>query len=346
MHYHEATQEIAAGKISPLYLLYGDDEFMAAEVLGALRNAILTPETEAFNYQMFEPGPTQIAQGLSLCQTMPFFAERRLVLLREVALLGAKRKKSEQAEEESTETGDLDADLLLRYVAAPVPFTTLVITAGDSLDTRRRVTKALMQAGTAVECKALKEQEAAAWAQDRAGRLGNRMSLEAAALLVDKAGTDLRALTSELEKLHLYVGHGKEIRPGDVEALVAGSGQSSIFALVDSLGDRNAGQALRVLDNMLLYGEPPLRILFMITRQIRMILLTRAMEARHVNPREAAGRVGVPPFLYQKLQRQARRFGRAELVAAMQRLLKADLALKSSQEPEIVLQTLIVELAG
>jgi DNA polymerase-3 subunit delta len=347
LNYQEAIAEIRAGKIRPIYLLYGSETYMETAVIDALRQAICTPETEMFNYQVVEAGPGQVAQGIGLCQTMPFLAERRLVVLRELPLLSAKRKKGDSdAESETADAGDDDTEALIRYAANPVSFTTLVITAGESVDTRRRATKALLGAGPAIECKPMKEPEAAAWAQDQAGRLGSRMGLEAATLLVDKVGTDLRAIMSELEKLQMYVGAGKEIRSQDVETLVPGSGQSSIFDLVDALGDRAAANALRVLDKMLLYGEPPLRILFMITRQVRMILLTRTLENRRMHPKDAAARVGVPPFLFQKLQRQARRFSRQELVRAMERLLQADLALKSGHDPQVVLQTLIIELAG
>ena len=101
MNQSEALAEVQSGALRPVYLLYGGEPFLEEELLRAMRSAIVQPETADFNYHLVDPAPDQIPSALSIARTQPFFAERRLVVVRECPAFQAARRSS--ADEEETQ---------------------------------------------------------------------------------------------------------------------------------------------------------------------------------------------------------------------------------------------------
>ncbi|WP_374711477.1 DNA polymerase III subunit delta [Symbiobacterium terraclitae] len=354
MHYHEALTEIGQGRIRPVYLVHGGEPFLIEEVHRALRAAVVRPESADFNYHVLEPGPDQIAQALSLAETQPFFAERRLVVVKDCPVIVPRRKGGAEKEappgvgegspDEAEPSGGGDG-ALLHYLKAPVPSTVLLFTAG-AVDARRKVTKALAAAGAVVECRPLKPEDAVMWVQNRAQSRGKHLNTRAAGLLVERVGTDLRLLDGELEKLVLYAGKAREIQARDVERMVANMAETEIFRLTDAVLHRDRARAIALLDRLLRQVDHPLQLLVAITNRFRQVLLVKALEDRGLNRRDAAAQAHMHPYAYGKLADHARAVPRSQVHRALERLLEADLAMKSGFDPRLTLETVVVELMG
>ncbi|WP_273379584.1 DNA polymerase III subunit delta [Symbiobacterium thermophilum] len=341
MQYHEVLDEIGRGILRPVYLVYGEEGFLVEEVYRALRAAVVHPETADFNFHVLEPGPDQLSQALSLAQTQPFFAEKRLVVVKECPAI-VPRRRGGSDEQAPADAGDA---ALLGYLKAPVASTVLLFLAAQ-VDVRRKTTKALMAAGAAVECRPLKPEDAAMWAQRRAQSEGKRLGGQAAHLLVERVGTDLGLLARELEKLVLYVGPAGEIRAADVETMVSAVAETEIFRLSDAVLRRERARAVALLERLLQQVDHPLQLLSALTGRFRQLLLVKALAARRLSPKEAAQLAHMHPYAYGKLAEHAATVDRAEIVRALKRLLEADLAIKSGYDPRLTLETVVAELVG
>lgn len=350
MEQRAALQQIRQGEIKPVYLLYGQESFLVDEVVQALKAAILTPETADFNESVHNPGAEQLGGALQMAQTPPFFGERRLVWVKEAPFFSAKRRKgsSEEAEEESSdEKAPAGAEeALLRYLKEPVPSTCLVFLAGESVDSRKKTTKAVGALGGAVECQALKPDDATMWAQSRASSAGKRLGAQAASLLVEKLGADLRLIDMELKKLALYVGEQKEIDRQAVDLLVGGVAETEIFRLTEAVMLKQRARAMQLLDQVLRQVDHPLQVLAALTNRFRQILQVKALQGRHLPPREAAALIKMHPYVYEKMGASVRQYEREEILTALCRLLEADLAMKSGADAQVTLEALVVELMG
>jgi len=341
VHYHEALAEIRSGRFRPVYLVYGEETFLVEEVYRALRAAIVRPETADFNFHVLEPGPDQLSQALSLAQTQPFFADRRLVVVKDCPAIVPRRKAG--AEEEAQ--GDAGDANLLAYLKAPVSSTVLLFLAA-SVDARRKTTKALMAAGGAVECQPLKTEDAVMWVQQRAQSEGKRLGTQAANMLVERVGPDLGLLAGELEKLVLYVGGAREIRPADVETMVANLAETEIYRLSDAVLKRDRARAVALLERLLQQVDHPLQLLSALTNRFRQLLLVKALAERRLPRREAAQLAHMHPYAFGKLADHAATVDREQITAALRRLLEADLAMKSGFDPRLTLETVVAELMG
>ncbi|MFZ5826652.1 MAG: DNA polymerase III subunit delta [Bacillota bacterium] len=344
MHYREAQDEIRAGKFRPVYLVYGGEDFLKEELFRALRAAIVQPETADFNYHVLDPSADQLSQALALAQTQPFFAERRLVVVKDCPAIVPSRKKADDEGDGDDEKPAGGADeALLQYLKAPAPSTCLLFLAG-SIDSRRKTTKALIASGGAVECQPLRDEDAVMWVQTRAQSKGKKMLSLAARGLVDKIGPDLRLLDGELEKLSLYAGDAREITPDDVESVVSNLAETEVYRLTEAVMLKQRTKALAMLEQTLRQVDHPLQLLAALTNRFRQILLVKALVERGVSKREGASQARMHPFAYEKMTGHVQGLSREEVAQALRRLLEADLAMKSGYDPKLTLETVVVEL--
>lgn len=343
MFQREALTELQAGKLRPVYLIYGGEPFLEEELFRAIRTAAVRPETADFNYHLFEPGPDQLQQALSIAQTQPFFAEHRLVVVRNSPIFAARKKPEEEGEEEEAKTSNGE-ELLLAYLKQPVPSTSLVFITRGSVDGRKKITKAVVATGGAVECKPLRPEDAIMWAEHRAVFYGKKLHDAAARTLVEKVGADLRLIDTELNKLSLYVGEAKAISPADVETAVGGMAETEIYRLTEAVMLKERAKALSLLARVLRQVDHPLQVLAALTNKFRQILVVKALQAQGVSVREGAGMAKMHPYPYEKMLPHVRSYPRSALISAMERLLEADLAIKAGAEPVVTVETLVVEL--
>ena len=101
-------------------------------------------------------------------------------------------------------------------------------------------------------------------------------------VLVDAAGDDLRLLRQELMKVAAYAGEKDTIERDDVLAVVSRTLENNIFGLIDQVGRKNRQQALHLLADMLLMNEPPVRILYMIIQQMRLLADCQKLDRKSV----------------------------------------------------------------
>ena len=215
----------------------------------------------------------------------------------------------------------------------------------DKLHASSKIMKAAKKARALAEAKPMKAPALRRFAIDEAKRRGHTLPARAADALVEACGDDLAALDDALERLSLYVGDSQRIDGDAVRACVSRVAVDSIWALVDSVATRDAERALTAAGSLLADREAPIRILAMVTRQLRIVARMREALASGMRGAEAATTAGAPPFKARQLTEAARRFTARQLRQAFETLADADLALKGSRVPDdIVLEEAVLRL--
>jgi DNA polymerase-3 subunit delta len=174
-----------------------------------------------------------------------------------------------------------------------------------------------------------------------------RLAPDAARLLAEAAGSELRVLASELEKLATYVGAGGQIGPAEVRLLTPTTRTARVFDLTDALARRDRARALGLLHELLAAGESALGIVALTAFQTRSLIQVKALAERGLRPPQIAQTAGMAPFVVEKSLPLARQFTFAQLEAAHRALLRVDTALKSSKmTPELALDLLVIEFGA
>lgn len=175
-----------------------------------------------------------------------------------------------------------ESALLQEYLdGGAMPETVLLFTT-SAVDARKRIVKAVQDAGAFVELVverersgALTRDSVAAIAAERCAAAGKKLQRGALDLVVRRAGQDVAALGNELDKLCLYVGERPTIEDEDVRSVFLDMAESWIFDFTGAFSTRSAAKTVPLLRGLLDQGEPALRILAMVAREIRLLLLAR-----------------------------------------------------------------------
>jgi DNA polymerase-3 subunit delta len=306
---------VRAGRVPPVSVLAGSERVLIERAVDALRGAALADGIPGFNDDVFQGQGLSAQTLLSAARTMPMMAKMRFVLVRNVDAMPA-------AEQEA----------FAPYLAKPSPDACVVL-VGEKLDGRSKLAKAAKDQGVWFEAEPPKPYQVPEIAVREAEARGHALSHDAAAALSDALGADLSALDDALERLSLYVGAGHAIEVEHVEQCVARVRTESIWSLVDAVGARDAKTALTAAASLLGDREPPLKILAMVARQLRMVAKMREALASGLGPQEAAVKAGAAPFKARELGAQAKKFDDKLLARAFRLIADADLALKGSKVP-------------
>jgi len=223
------------GELGCAYVLAGEDTLAIEQLIGAIRAAVLTPETEEFNYEALDAETEGVtcAEIIAAIDTVPFLGGTRLVVVKHVEALPASELEAlgeHIVKQIEAERADVVAVLICR-----------------ELDKRTKFAKAVAAQGIVVECAAGMVADPAQAARERYGK---QMSSGAAAMLKELCGGDARVLANELEKVCLYAGQRERVTEEDVLAVCVDAAVRNEWEVADRLLQGEAGKALLALRDM------------------------------------------------------------------------------------------------
>lgn len=341
MKYQEFIASLK-GQVQPVYLFYGKEAFLRQDALKRLKTALLPEGLEMLNYtELTNPA----VQDLIACaETLPFMCDRRLVVVRDLALLG-KDDKTGAAEKRTGADAEAETEALLSYLDRLPDSACIVFEAGDTVDKRRKLTKKLAAMPGAVTFDPPDDSDLQRFLLKRARASGLEMTAEACQRLLFLSGRDMTALTAEMEKLAAYAGARGRIDTADVDAIATRTAEARVFDMIDDVIEGRTGQAYTRLSTLLEAGEARLGILALITRQYRQMLYVKDMLSARRSQQEIAAQLGIKPFIVSRLGSRVRTMSSGELEEKLTRCIETDYAVKSGQMREdAALDTLLLHL--
>jgi DNA polymerase-3 subunit delta len=347
------------GVLRPGYVLLGDEAYLHERcrraILDTLIDAGSGPAMRDFALAEIDLAETNIFEALDRAQTPSLMAPFQVLFLRNLKTLYTRGAKKD-------EFAALDG-----YGRSPNPQALLVFVA-DHLhlpsDLRRmdmqdkdryeRIRETLGDWCGMVELVRVEESDAMRWLVVEAEKRGSVLEVDAARELTDALGADLMLMASELEKLLLYTGERRRITLGDVETMVLGAKQRSLYELTDAISAKDRPRALALLQGLLNASdggeESAIGHLYMLARTFRQMLVILEKNVRDSRAIWQALWQGfrMPPFAAEDLIRQARRYkSRRDLTRALRLIARADLELRSSPpDKRLVLERLVLALAS
>lgn len=335
MTHDEFFASIKQGDIAQAYFFMGEEEYIKGRALQALQAKLLPEGLEALNETLLTNPPA--SDIIAAAETLPMMAERRLVVVRDSALI-----TSGKAAGEADESAKLAA-----YMDNLPDFTCLVFYCKGMPDGRKKLTQTLNKKATVVKFEPLADQALHKWMASQLKGYGKVITPATAALLAFTAGHELMSLVQELSKLASYAGERQEITREDIEAVTTPSLECTVFQLVDALVARKEAEAFRLLEIMLENGEARIGILAMMARQYRNLLHLRLMQAQGAGEAVITKQLGVPPFAYRRLTQQARAAEPDALREKLDLCVDTDFAIKSGKMREdIALERAILRLCS
>jgi DNA polymerase III subunit delta len=250
----------------PITIFYGDDDYLIQRNIKKVKQEIISPEWEAFNYHQFPPGLDSIKAGIAESLTPPLGNSGRLIILENSSWFGAMSQES--------------LEQLTQYLPQIPETNTLLLTSKKKPDGRLKSTKILTQLATTIKefnLISIWDHEAL---RNRVFSVAVYLNLKitptAVDCLVEAMGNNTRLLFNELEKLGNYT-NGKMIEAGDVQALIDNSNANSL-ELAKAILKQNSSRSWQLLQDLINANEPPLKIVATLTTCFRQWFAVKQLE--------------------------------------------------------------------
>ena len=292
------NEDIKTGQFKQAYLLYGEEAYLKKQYKDKLTKAML-PEGDTVNYAYYEGKGTNPAELIDLAETMPFFADRRLIVVENSGFF--KNATPELAD----------------YIKN-MPETACFLFVESEVDKRGKMYKSVKDKGRAVEMGRQDEKTLLYWLAGMVKKEGKQIKESTARYLVAKTGTDMENLEKEMEKLFSYTLGQTEITVQDVDEICTTQITNKIFDMVEAVATKQQKRALHYYYDLLALKEPPMRILYLLSRQFKLLMEVKDLSGRGYEKSQIAKTAGLHPFVAGKYIKQCHSFSKEELRSIME----------------------------
>lgn len=304
------SDDIKKGEFKSVYLLYGEEEYLKKQYRDRLKNAIAGDDT--MNYSYYDSDNASVKDIIDVCETLPFFAQKRLVIMENTGFLKSSN------------------DELADYIKH-IPDYLVVVMVEKDVDKRNKVYKAVDSVGYICEMKPQTTATLEKWIAGLLAKDNLKISREACDLILDKTGAGMDYIRQETEKLVSYCQGRDVVTVEDVEKVCATQTTSHIFDMISAIANKKQQQALDLYYDLLELKEPPMIILYLIVRQFNGILQVKDLMSRGISGKEIASKIGAAPFVVGKYQAQAKYFEMNTLLDALNECAKTEEAVKQGR---------------
>lgn len=291
-------EDIKNGQFKKIYLLYGDEDYLKKQYRDKLLHALVA-EGDTMNFAKYDGQNVSVGELIDLAETLPFFAERRVILVTDSGFF----KSSEEQ---------------LALYFAEIQDTTCMIFVESEVDKRSKTYKAAVKAGSAVDFSMPDERMLTSWMMARVKQAGKTMTQEAWTEFFDRTNDSMDHMNLEMEKLLSYIYDKDSITLADVEAICTKQMHSKVFDMISFIASKNLPKVLELYHDMLAAKEPPIRILALIIRQFDQMYLMKDMASQGMNVSTIASKLGSRDFIVRKNLGLARNFTMEQIRALLE----------------------------
>jgi len=327
----ELKVQLKSKDFSSLYLFTGEEKYLIDVYLNRFINLIFEGQDKMMNLDEFSQDSCNIDKIESSLETLPFFATKRVVVLKNLDLFNAKNKAKNER---------------ITTMIKQLSDSTICFIVEDKIDKRSKLYKTIKEKGVISVFGFLTEKELVQYVARELNKSKIKISAYDAKYLIETVGYELRSISKEVSKLIDYVGNNEVATKKDIDDVCTKHLEAKIFELVDAVGSKNREKALFLYKDMIALKEPTTRILFMISRQMTLIYETKLMNLKRLGSSQIAKELKVPEFVVRKLDMQGKHFSSNGIKETIKELVELEYGFKSGRiNLETGIELMILKLA-
>lgn len=320
------NKDIERNELKQFYLLYGAEDYLKVQYRDKLINALVDPN-DNMNYNYYEGNHLNVQEVLDIGETLPFFADHRIIVIENSGLF----KKCPEDFEKKLEH---------------FPESTHLIFVEKEVDKRSRLYKWIGKSGYVSEMNTPDEKMLLTWVKGLCRAEGKQIEDTAIFYFVEHMGMDMMLLKNELEKVFCYCYEQNMITIEDIRQVCISQATDKMFDMLDAIGNHNKDKALSLYHDLLALREPAMRILHMLTRHFHILMQVRALSDSGNDNKTIASLCSIPPFSVKRYAAQASKYSYKQLKRIVEQCQITDQGVKTGCVQDIVgVELLIVEFS-
>ena len=209
-------------------------------------------------------------------------------------------------------------------------------------DKRSKLYKAVQAKGRVIECNTQDEAVLKRWILEFLKKENKKITERDLDFFLEKTGTNMENIRGELEKLMCYCLGRDVVTARDIEEICVRQVNNQIFDMINAVAAKRQKRAMELYYDLLTLKEPPMRILYLITRQFNMLLQVKELKNKGCDANTIATRVGLAGFIARKYVEQASKFKESDLRKALADCVETEEAVKTGRMNDILSVELLI----
>lgn len=331
----DAIKTIKKGKLEPVYLLFGTEQYFIEKFRDAIEKQFSSDDAgEITTYDLRE---VSIQDVLADAETLPFFTEKKIIFADYPFFLTNVQEKVPI---------EHDVTVLERYIENPAPFSHVIFVAPyESLDGRKKLTKNLRKHSVEVNCQPIKGTNLNDWFNLITAPLKVDITEEAKDILEAEFGANLSLLQREIEKLTQYVGEGGTITAEVLHELMSSSVEHSALSLVDAVLNKKLPEAINISKHLFKMGESPIGLIALLAYQFRIIYQVKLLRAKGFVINQIQQEIKAHPYVIKLAFERGKKYSEDYLETIINELANADTNIKRGKmNQQIAFEMLLYQI--
>lgn len=289
-------EHIKNGTFSTCYLLFGKDDYMIHLYTNKLIHAIVA-EDDSMNYQVFRNEIPSANEVREIAETVPFFADRRLIAI--------------------YDSGWFKKENTFSAFIPDIPETTTLLFIESNVEKTSELYKAVKENGYVSEMNGLSDEELKLFIASTLKKSNLSISPSAAEYLLERVGSDMNLLSTEVEKLASYCLGNVEVTVSDIRKVTSVISEGQIFAMMDAIMNNDRKKATSLYAELLSAQEKPLRILYNLTNTFFSFYKVLSFADTGMSQDDIASNLSLRPFVVKKYIRLKKRWSYERILSAV-----------------------------
>lgn len=299
-----------------IFFLHGEDTYRSFRKMKELEEKFAREvDPSKINLQHFGEGaaPDVLRQALF---SPPFLARKRFLRVDNLSVVS----KAAQEEILACLQKGLPEDIIF----------VVRLAAGSEGSINKDLLTKLKASKYCEEFKILRGKQLEQAVNQMAQEAGGSLTPGALRALIALTGADTWQIKNELGKLSIYC-QDRKIEEKDVLAMVEGSFDENIFALLDAVANKKSEQALWLAENQTRGGLSSFLLLSRIIGNLRLLLAVRFLLDQGQVMSQISRTLNLHPYVGEKTSRQIKSWSLDKLKKAYKRLLQVETMAKTGQ---------------
>ena len=320
------SKHMKSGQFKSVYLIYGEEDYLRKQYKDRMREALIGDDTMNYNY--YEGKGISVKELIDVGETLPFFNERRLILVENSGFFSSSQEE------------------LAGYLKEK-PETTCFLFVEKDVDKRNKLFKTVSSLGYAANMTAPDERTLIRWISGILKKEQRFMREDAMRHFLERIDTDMENILRELDKLVVYTDGAQEITVGDIDEVCTVYTESQVFDMVRSVAEKQQSKALELYYDLIAQKEAPMRILYWITRQFNQLYQIKDLQSKGYPDHVIAERMGVRDFVVRKNKTLCQRFSLEELRKSIQICVEREEDVKTGRlNDRMAVELLIIQFSA
>ena len=233
--YNKLINDINNGKLSPVYLIHGDENYFKDNIIKNITDSIINDTSADFDFKIIygkKTDETQENEVIDFVKRFPLTGDYNLLIVKDSKNLSDDFKN------------------IISYIENINSKTILVLSFDKSIDKRKKIYKSCLKYGSVFESKKIYENQVYGWIQEQCKFKSLNLHPNSIKIIENFSGNDLLQIDNELEKLKLNSSKDDIIKPKDVEDIIGFSKEYNFFELTKVIGKNNYSKSLELVSYM------------------------------------------------------------------------------------------------